>query len=154
MGIENRFLLRTGSQCFNSLESFANFSNDSLINSSGRERRHHTRCVAYASHAMCVASPVQPAVNSKHGAQAVYNSSKVWLHFTKKDDNRATCNTCKVDISSKGGNTTNMQKHLRSQHAISINECCVFDPLRTNVSESQPSSSSKISMSSANTADN
>ncbi|KAG7499398.1 hypothetical protein JOB18_036584 [Solea senegalensis] len=31
MGIENRFLLRTGSDCFDSLESFASFANDSLI---------------------------------------------------------------------------------------------------------------------------
>ncbi|KAG7502648.1 glycerol-3-phosphate dehydrogenase, mitochondrial isoform X1 [Solea senegalensis] len=33
MGIENRFLLRTGSDCFDSLESFASFANDSLIDS-------------------------------------------------------------------------------------------------------------------------
>lgn len=28
------------------------------------------------------------------------------------DNNGATYNTCKVDISFKGGNATNMQKHL------------------------------------------
>ena len=71
--------LQTGSQCFNS-----------LIDSSGREWRHH---VAYAG----FMSPVQP------------QRSKVWSHFTKKDGNRATC---KVDISSQGGNTTSMQKLL------------------------------------------
>uniref|UniRef100_A0A3B4H093 Uncharacterized protein n=1 Tax=Pundamilia nyererei TaxID=303518 RepID=A0A3B4H093_9CICH len=37
MGIENRFLLRTGSHCFNSLELFATFTNDSLIDSSRPE---------------------------------------------------------------------------------------------------------------------
>ncbi|XP_054610908.1 uncharacterized protein zgc:153990 isoform X2 [Dunckerocampus dactyliophorus] len=77
--------------------------------------------------------------------------SKVWLHFTRKDVNWATCNTCRMAVSSKGGNTTNMHKHLHTVHAITLNECRVFDPLR---SESQPSSSGNVSPSSAvNTAD-
>ncbi len=29
--------------------------------------------------------------------------SKAWLHFTKKDDNSASCNVSKIIISSKGG---------------------------------------------------
>ena len=74
MGIENWFSLRTGSQCFNSLELFANFANDSLIDSSGRELRHYAHCVM---------TPVQPAVNM---APKRYKRSKVWLHFTRKDD--------------------------------------------------------------------
>ncbi|KAL3969264.1 F-box and leucine-rich repeat protein 13 [Sarotherodon galilaeus] len=37
MGIKTRFLLRTGSHCFNSLELFAIFANDSLIDSSRPE---------------------------------------------------------------------------------------------------------------------
>ncbi|KAK0154985.1 Zinc finger BED domain-containing protein 1 [Merluccius polli] len=77
--------------------------------------------------------------------------SKVWLHFTRKDDNRASCNACKVEISSAGGNTSNMQKHLRTQHGITLTECFVFDQLRNDF---QPSNSSDVSMSSAvSTAD-
>src|SRR4029434_10914112 len=70
--------------------------------------------------------------------------SKVWLYFTRKDDHRATCNACKKSISSKGGNTNNMQKHLSTQHAITLQACHVFDALRSddNVNESQPSNSS------------
>ena len=47
----------------------------------------------------------------------------------RKDDHRATCNACKMSISSKGGNTTNMQKHLSTQHAITLQKCHVFDAL-------------------------
>ena len=47
-----------------------------------------------------------------------FKRSKVWLHFTKKDGNKATSSHCKVEITASGGNTTNMQKHLRTQHAI------------------------------------
>ena len=60
-------------------------------------------------------TPVQPAGNM---APKRHKRSKVWLHFTKKDDDRATC---KVDITTKGGNTSNMQKHLHTQHAITMN---------------------------------
>src|SRR4029434_9854425 len=53
--------------------------------------------------------------------------SKVWLYFTRKDDHRATCNACKTSISSKGGNTTIKPKHLSIQHAITLQECRVFE---------------------------
>src|SRR4029434_3897933 len=53
--------------------------------------------------------------------------SKVLLYFTRKDDHRATCNACKMSISSKGGNTTIMQKHLSIQHSITLQECRVFE---------------------------
>ena len=59
-----------------------------------------------------------------------------------------------TSISSKGGNTTNMQKHLSTQHAITLQECHVFDALRSDdkVNESQPSNSraANISASSIN----
>ena len=44
-----------------------------------------------------------------------------------KNDTYATCNLCKKSISSKGGNTTNMNKHLNTQHGIKLQECHVFD---------------------------
>src|SRR4029434_10594931 len=48
-----------------------------------------------------------------------------------------------------GENTTNMQKHLSTQHAITLQECHVFDALRSddNVNESQPSNSSATNVS-------
>ena len=48
----------------------------------------------------------------------------------QKDDN----NAYKASISSKGGNTSNMQKHLCTQHAITLHERHVLDPLRSDVS--------------------
>src|SRR4029434_4911824 len=55
----------------------------------------------------------------------------------------------------RGGNTTDMQKHLSTQHAITLKECHVFDALRSEdkVNESQPSNSSaatNVSASSVN----
>ena len=52
--------------------------------------------------------------------------SKVWLYINKKDNTRASCNTCKALTTSKGGNTSNM---LATQHAITLHECKVFDTL-------------------------
>src|SRR4029434_2229078 len=77
--------------------------------------------------------------------------SKVRLYFTRKDDQRATCTACKTSISSKGGNTTNMQKHLSTQHSITLQESHVFDALRSddNVKEFQPSNSSAANVSSS-----
>src|SRR4029434_3421269 len=53
--------------------------------------------------------------------------SKVWLYFTQKDDHRATCNACKTSLSSKGGKTTIIPKHLSILHAITLQECHVFE---------------------------
>ncbi|XP_034093328.1 zinc finger BED domain-containing protein 1-like isoform X2 [Gymnodraco acuticeps] len=69
--------------------------------------------------------------------------SKVWLHFVRKDNGSAECNTCSKRISSKGGNTTNMTKHLRL-HGIQIKECTVFNLFRQSPSASQPPSSSAV----------
>src|SRR4029434_2947838 len=74
---------------------------------------------------------------------------KVWLYSTRKDDHRATSIACKTSILSTGGNSTNMQKHLSTQHAITLQECHVFDSIRSddNVNESQPSNSSAANVS-------
>ena len=37
-----------------------------------------------------------------------------------------------MQISSKGGTTSNMLKHLATQHAIHIQQCRVFDTLLTS----------------------
>src|SRR4029434_3425152 len=54
-------------------------------------------------------------------------SSKVWLYFTQKDDHRATCNACKTSLSSKGGKPTITPNHLSILHAITWQECHVFE---------------------------
>ena len=56
--------------------------------------------------------------------------SKVWLSFSKKDENTANCITCKKDISCKGGSTSNMMKHLL-QHRVNLKECSAFDSVRS-----------------------
>ena len=60
--------------------------------------------------------------------------SKALLYLTRKDTN------CNVSISSKGGTTSNMQKHLATKHAIHLQDCRVFDTLLT--SDASESSSS------------
>ena len=109
MGIENRFLFRTGSQWIDSLESIAKFFNDSANGSL-------CRCA-------CADLLLQTAANMATRQKR----SKVWLYFTRQNDNNATCNACKKSISSKGGNTTNMKKHLNTQHGLKLQECHVFD---------------------------
>ena len=64
--------------------------------------------------------------------------SKVWLHFTSKELNSATCNRCNKVISSKGGNTTNLTKHLTTHSVyLKAEKCTVFDHLR----DARPSTS-------------
>src|SRR4029434_4173449 len=53
--------------------------------------------------------------------------SEVWLYFTQKDNHRATCSSCKTSLSSKGGKTTIIPKHLSILHAITLQECRVFE---------------------------
>lgn len=54
--------------------------------------------------------------------------SKAWLHFTQKDDNSDSCNVCKMGISSKGRNTSNMLKYLCTQHSLKFLECSTSAP--------------------------
>ncbi|XP_073728045.1 E3 SUMO-protein ligase ZBED1-like [Misgurnus anguillicaudatus] len=61
--------------------------------------------------------------------------SKAWLYFTKRDENHAVCNNCKAVISCKGANTSNMLKHMLT-HGTKLQECRVFDPLRTTAQAS------------------
>src|SRR4029434_4123928 len=53
--------------------------------------------------------------------------SKVWLYFTQKDDHRATCNACKTSLSSKAVQTIITPKHSSILHAITLQECRVFE---------------------------
>ena len=42
--------------------------------------------------------------------------SLVWNYFTRVNPELASCNTCKREIRTKGGNTTAMSSHLKSIH--------------------------------------
>lgn len=61
---------------------------------------------------------------------------EVWLCSTRIDDIVATCNTCKAPVSSKEQNTSNLQKYLLTQHAITLRQCQIFDNL-TDVSNTK-----------------
>ena len=68
--------------------------------------------------------------------------SIAWLHFTKQDAISAVCNQCNAVISCKGAVTSNMLKHLSTQHGIKYQGRHVYDRLRTraNVAAGQTSS--------------
>ena len=125
MGIENRFLFRTGAESTDSLESLASLLDDSAYRFRSRQMRHdvtHTLLCFDSERSM--ASPRK-------------KRSKVWLYFTRINNKIATCNNCKMSISAKGGTTSNMPKHLATQHAIHIQECRVFDTLRVLTSDAR-----------------
>ena len=66
--------------------------------------------------------------------------SKVWLYFSPKDSNNAKCNKCNKVIASKGGNTSNLMKHLATHKIyLKAEACTVFDCLRER--EPMPSTS-------------
>lgn len=44
--------------------------------------------------------------------------SNGWLHFRERYDNSASCNICKMIISSKGGNTSKVFKHLSIERGL------------------------------------
>ncbi|KAJ8415737.1 hypothetical protein AAFF_G00402940 [Aldrovandia affinis] len=46
--------------------------------------------------------------------------SMVWLHFMKLHKDKAKCNECNTIVASKGGNTSNLMKHLRTHHKINL----------------------------------
>ena len=140
MGIGNRFLFRTGSQWIDSLQSLAK-----LVNDSANDSMCHCACANVVFLRQSVVSDCRKkmATRQKH--------SKAWLYFTRQNDNNATCNVCSKCISSTGGNTTNMMKHLKKQHGINLQECRVFNApcssssaANVSASSSQGSNSSKV----------
>ncbi|KAL1023220.1 hypothetical protein UPYG_G00037900 [Umbra pygmaea] len=67
--------------------------------------------------------------------------SKVWLHFTSRDAYSATCNRCLKAMSCKGGNTSNLMKHLATHRDdLKTEQCTVFDNLR----DASPSTSTAL----------
>ena len=58
--------------------------------------------------------------------------SKAWLHFTRQDEISAVCNQCSAVISCKGAVTSNMLKHLSTQHGIKYQECHALHRLHTS----------------------
>ena len=71
--------------------------------------------------------------------------SKVWLHFTNKDANSATCNRCQKTMACKGGNTSNLMKHLATHGVyLKAEQCTVFDKLRDAPSTSAAAAAGQI----------
>ncbi|KAK0155324.1 Zinc finger BED domain-containing protein 1 [Merluccius polli] len=71
--------------------------------------------------------------------------SKVWLHFTQKDANSATCNRCQKTHACKGGNTSNLMKHLATHGVyLKAEQCTVFDKLRDAPSTSAAAAAGQI----------
>ncbi|XP_033979359.1 uncharacterized protein KIAA1958 [Trematomus bernacchii] len=68
--------------------------------------------------------------------------SKVWLNFTRLDLDNARCQMCNKNFACKGGNTSNLSKHLAKVHHIQWEKCTVFvsssavAPSTSNVSTS------------------
>ncbi len=51
--------------------------------------------------------------------------SKVWVHVTKISNTNVRCNKCSSVIVNKGGNISNVMKHLLTKH-IYLKQCTVF----------------------------
>lgn len=58
--------------------------------------------------------------------------SAVWSHFMRKADG-GICNHCQLFCQGKGGNTSNLIKHLRIKHKIDINPCTIFNVKKPKV---------------------
>ncbi|XP_073714928.1 uncharacterized protein [Misgurnus anguillicaudatus] len=86
--------------------------------------RYHALTHPTASESSCL--PYVPKISKA-------KRSKVWLYYTKKYSETATCNKCLSKTACKRGNTSNLMKHLRT-HGINLKaeECTVFDCLQTS----------------------
>ena len=70
--------------------------------------------------------------------------SKVWLYFTRVDVDSARCHKCDKSFACKGGNTSNLSKHLAKVHHIQTEKCTVFDSLARSASPVLPSTSGML----------
>lgn len=69
---------------------------------------------------------VCPAGNLQQGVIAERNKqSKVSFH-EESGDNSETRNVCRMIVLGRGGNTSNMSKHLSMPHGRKFQECCGF----------------------------
>ena len=48
--------------------------------------------------------------------------SKVWKNFDHADNNEGTCKHCYRNISCKGGSTSGLLRHLKSNHSFSLED--------------------------------
>ena len=58
--------------------------------------------------------------------------SEVWLNFTRLHVDNARCQKCNKSLGCKGGNTSNLSKHLSKVHHIQTEKCTVFDCLSSS----------------------
>ena len=73
-------------------------------------------------------------LHATHTAEMVERSkrSKVWLNFTRLDVDNARCQKGNKSLAFKGGNTSNLSKHLAKVHHIQTEKCTVFDCLSSS----------------------
>ncbi|XP_058496961.1 uncharacterized protein LOC131467205 isoform X2 [Solea solea] len=60
-------------------------------------------------------------------AQQRAKRSKAWAHYTRLTGDTASCNICRKIISNKGGNTSNLIKHVQLRHFINVRQSSVLD---------------------------
>ena len=69
-------------------------------------------------------------------SMAERNCSKVWLYFIKCDGDYARCNICDTKCKARGGNTSNLRKHLVTHKIfLKAEECTIFDSLRSTTTK-------------------
>lgn len=100
-----------------------------LINFLYRCRHVFLTVVQYKQWRQTPASTLLKTCSIKESLAERQKRSKAWLHFTKKDGNHAALISLTIIISSKGGNTSNMLKHLSTRHGLKLQKCHVFDTL-------------------------
>lgn len=78
------------------------------------------------------------AVRSSHGEEED-GQSRARLPYMTRDENGSSCVVClcKMNISSKGGNTINMPKQLSTNNGLNFQEFHIFDSQATTSSSKQ-----------------
>ncbi|XP_057688140.1 uncharacterized protein LOC130913494 isoform X2 [Corythoichthys intestinalis] len=115
LGIKHRASMGSGTNTAMLPEPFQFLNFDSKFRCPDRRSEKNSCQTQRRSHMKRVS--VHCNLNST--MDTVRRRSKVWLNFTKKNDQSAQCNICNTAISCKGGCTTNMIKHLRL-HGIKV----------------------------------
>ena len=146
MRIENRFHQSIDKKINDSMESFHFLRAGSLIDARITKQNIHSREPILAAHGSANQNKRDVILLRMHvranGLSQCSAEAEKWLHarsapkrgfISQKRRQTANCNICKASISSKGGNTSNMLKHIELVHNLNVRERCrVFDTLRTS----------------------
>ena len=69
------------------------------------------------------------------------NYSLLWSFFSKTDNGKGKCNTCKLELANTDGNTTGMSRHLQAKHK---KEWLEYTKLRDNRDKVKEAEKAKI----------